>query len=118
MFWYLRGQRNNLLGVRTGGAQPNISQQVIRSLSLPLPKLAEQQKIVSEIERHFSIADKIEQTIEKSLKESERLRQSILKKAFEGKLVEQNPEDEPAEKLLERIRAEKVVNTKSRKAAL
>lgn len=49
-----------------------------------------------------------EQTIKQGLKQSNRLRQSILKKAFEGKLVPQDPEDEPAEKLLERIKAEKV----------
>lgn len=72
----------------------------------------EQEKIVQEIERHFSIADQIEQTMEQSLKQSGRLRQSILKKAFEGKLVPQDPEDEPAEKLLERIKAEKTKKSK------
>lgn len=71
-----------------------------------IPKV-EQQQIVEEIDRHFSIADEVEQAIEKSLKQSDRLRQSILKKAFEGKLLEQNPEDEPAEELLKRIKAEK-----------
>jgi type I restriction enzyme S subunit len=76
-------------------------------LALPVPPYEEQQQIVAEIDRHFSIADEVEQTIEKSLKESGRLRQSILKKAFEGKLVPQDPNDEPAEKLLERIKAEK-----------
>ena len=51
--------------------------------------------------------DKLEQTIEASLQKAESLRQSILKKAFEGKLVPQDSNDEPAEKLLERIRAER-----------
>lgn len=50
---------------------------------------------------------RIEQGIEQTLKQADRLRQSILKKAFEGKLVPQDPSDEPAEKLLERIKAEK-----------
>ena len=49
----------------------------------------------------------MEKVTEQSLKQSERLRQSILKKAFEGRLVPQDPSDEPAEKLLERIKREK-----------
>lgn len=72
-----------------------------------IPPFVEQQKIVAEIERHFSIADQIEQTIEQGLKQSERLRQSILKRAFEGKLVLQDANDEPAEVLLERIRQQR-----------
>ena len=72
-----------------------------------LPPLAEQHRIVAEIERRLSVAEEIEKTIEQSLKQAERLRQSILKKAFEGKLVAQNSDDEPASLLLERIREEK-----------
>ena len=72
-----------------------------------LPSYIEQQKIVEEIESRLSIAGEIEKIVERSLKQSERLRQSILKRAFEGKLVPQDPDDEPAEKLLERIKAEK-----------
>ncbi len=73
----------------------------------PLPPLPEQHRIVEEIERRFSVADEVEKAIDNSLKQAERLRQSILKKAFEGKLVPQDPNDEPAEKLLERIKMEK-----------
>ncbi|CAD5950936.1 MAG: hypothetical protein RLZZ532_3779 [Cyanobacteriota bacterium] len=71
----------------------------------------EQNKIVEEIERIFSVTNQLEKTIDANLKRSEKLRQSILKQAFEGKLVPQDPNDEPAEKLLERIKVEKAKQT-------
>jgi type I restriction enzyme, S subunit len=80
---------------------------IIKALPFPFLCLEEQKKIIQEIESHLSVADKIEESISQSLKQAEALRQSILKKAFEGKLVPQDPNDEPAEKLLARIRAEK-----------
>lgn len=57
------------------------------------------------------MVDEVEKVVDNSLKQAERLRQSILKKAFEGKLVPQDPTDEPAEKLLKRIRNEKTEQT-------
>jgi type I restriction enzyme S subunit len=79
----------------------------LSAFPVPLPPLAEQHRIVAEVERRLSVADELEKTIEHSLKQAQRLRQSILKRAFEGKLVPQDPEDEPAGVLLERIKAEK-----------
>jgi type I restriction enzyme S subunit len=108
LFYFLHSYRKNLLKKRFGGAQPNISQSIIKDIILPLPPLTEQQHIVEEIERRFSVADEIEKIIDNSLKQADRLRQSILKKAFEGKLVPQDPNDEPAEKLLERVIKEKL----------
>jgi type I restriction enzyme S subunit len=76
-------------------------------ITLPICSNEEQEEIVKEIESRLSVCDKIEEIIENSLQQAEALRLSIIKKAFEGKLVAQNPSDEPAEKLLERIRAAK-----------
>ena len=89
-------------------------------MEIQLPSIVEQHLIVQEIERRFSVADEVEKIVDQSLRQSERLRQSILKKAFEGKLVPQDPSDEPADKLLERIKAEKAkleAEVKVKKAA-
>ena len=80
---------------------------LIHTMPMPLPPLAEQHRIVSEVERRLSVVQQAEITVEASLARAERLRQSILKQAFSGKLVPQDPDDEPASVLLERIRAER-----------
>jgi type I restriction enzyme S subunit len=87
--------------------QASINQKDVSNVLVPLASLSEQHTIVAEIESRLSVCDKIEETIEQSLKQAESLRQSILKKAFEGKLVPQDPNDEPASVLLERIRLDK-----------
>ena len=76
-------------------------------LPIPVPPLAEQQRIVSAVERHLSIIQKAETAVDAGLKRADRLRQSILKQAFSGQLVPQDPDDEPASVLLERIRDER-----------
>lgn len=91
----------------TGTAQPKMTQRAMNNIPIPLPQNDESSVIVEEIERLFSIADEIEKTIEICLKQTNNLRQSILKRAFEGKLVIQDPLDEPASELLKRIKAEK-----------
>jgi len=97
-----------------GIGQPNVNSKKLAKIILPLPHIEEQHQIVFEIERRFSVADEIEKTVDLSIKHTERLRYSILKKAFEGKLVPQDPNDEPAEKLLERIKTEKAKLDKKR----
>ena len=85
----------------------NINSGELSSLIIPLCSKDEQIKIADELESQFSVIDNLEKTIESGLQKSEALRQSILKKAFEGKLVPQDPTDEPASELLKRIQAEK-----------
>ena len=75
---------------------------------LPVPPLPEQHRIVAEVERRLSVVDELETAVEANLKRAERLRQAILKRAFEGRLVPQDPADEPATVLLERIRAQRI----------
>jgi type I restriction enzyme S subunit len=107
VFHYLEIIRSQILTQAYGAAQPNISTNELSEFVIPLSSTAEQHQIVSEIERRFSIAEEVEKVIDHSLKQAERLRQSILQRAFAGKLVPQDPNDEPAEKLLERIQAER-----------
>ena len=87
--------------------QPKLALFRIEQIIIPLASTIEQQKVVEEIEIRLSMADEVEKVAEQTLTQSDRLRQSILKQAFEGKLIPQDPTDEPAEKLLERIKAEK-----------
>jgi len=92
-------------------------------LPVPIPPAVEQERIVAEVDRRLSVIDELEMQVEANLKRAERLRQAILKRAFEGRLVPQDPNDEPASMLLERIRhtklPETVVNSKRwKKAAL
>ncbi len=74
---------------------------------IQLPPLAEQRRIVAEVERRLSVLNDLDATVERNILRSTRLRQSILKWAFEGKLADQDPDDEPASLLLERIRTER-----------
>jgi type I restriction enzyme S subunit len=89
------------------GSMPKINQTTIERLPVPLPPAAEQERIVSEVERRLSAVDETEATIATGLRRAERLRQATLKRAFEGKLVPQDSNDEPASVLLERIREER-----------
>ena len=72
-----------------------------------LPSIEEQKKIVEEIEKRFAVADEVEKVVEQNIEKAKQLKQSILKKAFEGRLVPQDPTDEPASILLEKIKQER-----------
>ncbi len=99
--------RSQYLSEITGSASPHLNIEDIRTFAIPLPSLLEQEVIVTEVERRMSIIDKLEIVILANLKRTERLRQSILREAFAGRLVPQDTDDEPASVLLERIRSER-----------
>lgn len=96
-------------------ARANLSLTDTNNIEIPYCSSEEQQLIVDELESKLTVCDKLEETITTALQQSDALRQSILKKAFEGKLVAQNPKDEPAAKLLERIKAESTKNEVEKK---
>jgi type I restriction enzyme, S subunit len=106
---------NQLKPKISGSTSPHVNIGDLKSMFILFPSLAEQQKIVEEVERPLSVADAMEQTVEQSLKQAERLRQSILKRAFEGRLVPQDERDEPATALLERIKQERVKQSQREK---
>jgi type I restriction enzyme S subunit len=93
-----------------GTTQKFVPLENLRALPVAFSCISEQEQIVLEVERSFSVADAIEKSVEQSLAQSDRLRQSILKRAFKGKLVPQDPNDEHAEKMLKRIRRERESN--------
>jgi len=87
IFYYLLFKRERIVNQSRGGAQPNINQEIIKNLDFPLLSKNIQQKIVQEIESKFSVIDKVEEIVNQSLIKAEGLRKSILKSAFEGKLI-------------------------------
>lgn len=86
--------------------QQRVPADFMKNFDILLPSLLEQQQIVAEIEKRFLVADELEKAVNEGLEKADKLKQSILKKAFEGKLVPQDPNDEPASALLDRIKKE------------
>lgn len=99
--------RQQIINISSGVAQQKVSLGRFSSIAIPLPPLAEQERIVNELDAQLSAIDVVEADIDLNLQKAEALRQSILKKAFAGELVPQDPADEPAAALLARIRAER-----------
>ena len=111
LFYFLMSQKVAFVKQGEGGAQPNISKEKIVATLMPLPPLAEQYRIVAKIKELFPLVKKYKEAYSavSSLNNSfpDLLKKSILQEAVQGKLVPQDPSDEPASVLLERIRAEK-----------
>ena len=92
---------------KTTAGQTNLTLEVCRSLPFPLPPKDEQQALLGSIETAMKALASQEQAIDHALQQSPAQRQNILRAAFSGQLVPQDPHDEPASALLERIRAER-----------
>jgi len=132
LYWYFKQQRIDFIAVGKGGAQPNISQTIINNASIVVPDEKVQNTIVKFLERiekgdgidydffipgvlrdvetiykyknsYVTLSD----SFENQLTQLENLNQAILQEAVQGKLVKQDPKDEPASELLKRIKAEK-----------
>jgi type I restriction enzyme S subunit len=94
--YFLRTAKARLEEFAPATAQKNINLETLQALAIPLPPLNEQHRIVSEVERRLSVVQAEEQVIEANLARAERLRQTILQRAFSGRLVAQYPNDEAA----------------------
>ena len=91
----------------SGIGTPDLHLIEIRDFRIPLPPIDEQKEIVRRVETLFRKADEIEERYKKAKVFVDKITQSILAKAFRGELVPQDPDDESASVLLEKIRAEK-----------
>ena len=107
LLYFLRTRTSALRSINQGTAQPNLNTTIVKSIAVPLPPSAEQLRIIQSIEEMLDVVESLDASVGTNQARSTRLRQSILKWAFEGRLVDQDPSDEPAEVLLERIRAER-----------
>lgn len=104
-FWV--SKTSELRAINQGAAQPNLNTRLIQDVMIPLCSREEMQIVARDIGRALSICDQLNADIDAQLAKSQSLRQSILKRAFSGQLVEQDPNDEPASALLARIQAER-----------
>ncbi len=101
-------------GINDSGV--NLNQGAFLGLTIPFCSRGEQAEVMAQVEQKLSEVDQLALTLTTSLQQAEALRQSILKKAFSGQLVPQDPNDEPASALLARIKAENAAQPKSKKA--
>ena len=106
LFFYLLSQKQNIQEKAEGGAQPNISKEKLINILFPLPPLSEQRRIVEKIEELLALLDGLETNKTDLQSYIKQAKSKVLEMAIRGELVPQNPEDEPASVLLERIKKE------------
>ena len=106
--------RDNATG--TAGNMPKINQQTVMGVPVLFPSMLEQTEIVRRVEQFFVFADQLEAKVASAKSRIDHLTQSILAKAFRGELVPQDPNDEPASVLLERIKAQRAAAPKAKRS--
>ncbi|VAW31697.1 Type I restriction-modification system, specificity subunit S [hydrothermal vent metagenome] len=122
LYYYLASQKGKLIKAGKGGAQPNISQGILKSWPIFLPPLNEQRRIVAKIERLFGELDAGVASLELAQAQLKTYRQALLKHAFEGKLTAQWRKEngdklETADTLLQRIQVERQARQEEKMAA-
>ncbi|MBE0506408.1 MAG: restriction endonuclease subunit S [Marinospirillum sp.] len=113
--WFLTKNYEDMRLFASGGVQPNLNLGIIENMVVPLCSIQEAKALASMLDQKFSEIDNLDTELEAQLAKAETLRQSILKKAFSGQLVPQDPNDEPASDLLARIQAEKATQPQAGK---
>jgi type I restriction enzyme, S subunit len=98
---------NQVSELCSGSTRDFLNQEILSKVVFPLPPLSEQEAIIEAVEDQLSVVEHIESDTRDKLKAAQALRQSILRHAFTGRLVPQDPDDEPASELLKRIAAER-----------
>ena len=107
--WVLGSQRvkHFLAASSIGTTMQNLNESILHSVPVPVCSRQEQDEVFREVKRQYSTLDHIEAALDSEITKSAALRQSILKQAFSGQLVAQDPNDEPASVLLDRISGER-----------
>ncbi|GAB1845575.1 restriction endonuclease subunit S [Achromobacter xylosoxidans] len=118
LHWFLQSsvaRKNITNAAKSTSGVHNVNAQELQALELPLPSIAVQKERIGSIESAFTWIDRLTVDTTNARKLIDRLDQSMLTKAFKGELVPQDPTDEPASALLERIRAERVTVPKAKR---
>jgi type I restriction enzyme, S subunit len=118
MYFDLCASNRRLEKMFTGTTIKHLTGEKLARMTIPICSVDEQKQILLELESRLSEVDQLDQTLTTALQQAEALRQSILKNAFSGQLVPQEPNDEPASVLLERIQAEKAALLAQKKTVI
>jgi len=108
VMYYIKSNQEKIQSIAPATAQKNINLDILQKVAVPIMSFDEQNKIVNELELGFSMADNFNSLLKNQIKIHKNLKNSVLKQAFEGKLVPQDPNDEPASELLVKINTKKI----------